>query len=287
MKKSPNEIQALITLLGDEDANIRNIAREHLLQIGQEAEVFLRQAAHDDGDGRTRIEARHVLAQIRQEDLISSFYVLGLMEEEQVDLEHAAFLLARVGYPDLDIAPFQKELEGFAGRIRNRLAELPQTRSGRAIVETINQVLFVEEGFHGNVEEYHDPDNSYLNRVIERRTGIPVSLSVVYLLVARRLQVPVYGVNLPVHFICQYHTPAESFLLDPFYGGRLITRAECMKLLHGSGMTFEDRMLQRASPRTIIARMVRNLILIHSQQDDIAKAAFLDRILKMLRTQEP
>jgi len=287
VKKSPNEIQALITLLGDEDANIRNIAREHLLQIGREAEGYLQQAAHDDGDGRTRIEARHVLAQIRQEDLISSFYVLGLLEEEQIDLEHAAFLLARVGYPDLDIAPFQKELEGLAARIRERLPLPPPNPSGRPIVEAINQVLFVEEGFHGNVEDYYDPDNSYLNRVIERRTGIPVSLSVLYLLITRRLQVPVHGVNLPVHFLCQYHSASESFFIDPFYGGRIITRAECIKLLHGSGMTFEERMLQRASPRAIIARMVNNLILIHSQQDDIAKATFLDRILKMLRTQEP
>ncbi|MDZ7266986.1 MAG: transglutaminase-like domain-containing protein [candidate division KSB1 bacterium] len=287
MKKSASEIQALITLLGDEDAKIRSIAREHLLQIGQEAEGFLRQAARDDGDGRTRIEARHVLAQIHREDLISSFYVLGLLEEEQIDLEHAAFLLARVGYPDLDLAPLQRELDGFAERIRVRLAEPPHTQPGRVIVETINHVLFVEERFRGNVEEYYDPDNSYLNRVIERRTGIPVSLSVLYLLIARRLQVPVHGVNLPVHFICRYQTPEESFLIDPFYGGRLITRAECMKLLQGSGMTFEDRMLQRAAPRTIIARMVRNLILIHSQRDELAQATFLDRILKMLRTQEP
>lgn len=286
MKKTTNEIQALITLLGDDDTKVRDIAREHLLQIGQDAATYLRQAANADVDGKTRIEARHVLAKIRQEDVISSFYQLGLLDDEQIDLEHAVFLLARVGYPDLEVAPFQKELDELARSVRPRPAEAPHTQPGRALVEAINHALFVKEGFHGNVDEYYDPDNSYLNRVIERRTGIPVSLSVVYLLIARRLQAPIFGVNLPVHFICQYRSPGETFLIDPFHHGRVITRAECIKLLQGSGITFEEHMLQPVPARKIIARMVRNLVLIHHQQEETAQAALLDRILKMLRVQE-
>lgn len=273
-------------LLGDDDTKVRDIAREHLLQIGQDAAAYLRQAANADVDGKIRIEARHVLAKIRQEDLISSFYQLGLLDDEQIDLEHAVFLLARVGYPDLEVAPFQKELDELARSVRPRLAEAPHKQPGRALVEAINHALFVKEGFHGNVDEYYDPDNSYLNRVIERRTGIPVSLSVVYLLIARRLQAPIFGVNLPVHFICQYRSPGETFLIDPFHHGRVITRAECIKLLQGSGITFEEHMLQPVPARKIIARMVRNLVLIHHQQEETAQAALLDRILKMLRVQE-
>jgi regulator of sirC expression with transglutaminase-like and TPR domain len=119
--------------------------------------------------------------------------------------------------------------------------------------------------------------------VIERRTGIPVSLSVVYLLIARRLRAPIYGINLPVHFICQYRAPGETFLIDPFHHGRVITRAECVKLLHGSGMAFDESMLKPVSARKIIARMARNLVLIYSQHHEISKATLLDRILKMLR----
>jgi len=107
------EIQALITLLGDDDTHVRNVARERLLQIGEPATAFLREAGRADLEGKIRIEARHVLAKIRQEDLIGSFYLLGLLEDEQIDLEQAVFLLARLGYPDLDIAPYQQELQPF------------------------------------------------------------------------------------------------------------------------------------------------------------------------------
>lgn len=127
MKKTTNEIQALITLLGDDDTKVRDIAREHLLQIGQDAATYLRQAANADVDGKTRIEARHVLAKIRQEDVINSFYQLGLLDDEQIDLEHAVFLLARVGYPDLEVAPFQKELDELARSVRPRLADARHT----------------------------------------------------------------------------------------------------------------------------------------------------------------
>lgn len=286
MKKSSNEIRALITLLGDEDNHVRDIAREQLLQIGLEAEEYLRAATVADLEGKVRIEARHVLERIRRDDLIGSFYLLGLMEDEQIDLEHAAFLLARVGYADLQIEPWQQELDRLAKSIASRIAPLSPWRDGREIIEAINSVLFEKEGFTGNVEEYYDPDNSYLHRVLERRTGIPVSLSVIYLLLARRLQLPVRGVNMPVHFICQYHTPQESFYFDPFNKGRIITAAECAKMLQGSGHAFEDSFLAPVPARTILARMMRNLVWIYYQREDMAKTELLDRILKMLRTTE-
>jgi regulator of sirC expression with transglutaminase-like and TPR domain len=146
--------------------------------------------------------------------------------------------------------------------------------------------LFEEEGFFGNVDEYYNPENSYLHRVLERRTGIPVSLSVIYLLIARRLRLPMHGISMPVHFICKYQTSHESFFFDPFHAGRIITRAECIKLLHGSGQRFEDGFLEPASPRRIVGRMVRNLFLIYYQNEHSEKATLLDRILKLLRIPE-
>ncbi len=286
MKRSSNEIKALITLLGDEDDHVRAIAREHLLQIGREAEEYLHAATVTDLEGKVRIEARHVLEKIRQEDLIGSFYLFGLLEDDQIDLEHAAFLLARIGYSDLQIAPCQQELDRLARSIAPRIAHLNPWRDGREIIEASNAVLFEKEGFSGNVEEYYDPDNSYLNRVLERRTGIPVSLSVIYLLVSRRLHLPVRGVSMPVHFICQYHTPQESFYFDPFNKGRIVTRAECAKMLQGSGHVFEDAFLQPAPARKILARMLRNLVWIYFQREDMAKTELLDRLLKMLRPPE-
>ena len=286
MKTSSGEIRALITLLGDDDLSIRDVARERLLQFGSDAEEFLKEATGADLEGKVRIEARHVLQKIRLDDLIASFSLLGLLDDEQIDLEHAAFLVARIGYPDVDVVEYQQELDELADRIRYEIRQFNLERNGRQIVQRVNRVLFGEEGFCGNSAEYYDPDNSYLNRVLERRTGIPVSLSLIYLLISRRLGLPIRGINMPVHFICQYLTPHESFFIDPYNDGRIITRAECMMLVRGSGHSFHESFLQPARPKRIIGRMVRNLILIYYQREDTAKAILLDRILKMLRIPE-
>lgn len=286
MQKSSNEIQALITLLGDDDDHVRDIACERLLQIGPAAEAHLRAATFADGEGKVRIAARHVLEKIRRDDLIGSFYVLGLLQEEQIDLEHAAFLLARVGYPDLDSVPHRRELDRLAGLIAARLAPFTPWRDGRQIIEVINSVLFEKEGFSGSVQEYYDPDNSYLNRVLERRQGIPITLAAVYLLIAQRLHLPVRGINMPTHFLCQYRTALESFYFDPFNKGRIITRAECAKMLQGSGHAFSDECLQPVKARNILARMVRNLIWIYYQREDAAKIEMLERIMAALRASE-
>jgi regulator of sirC expression with transglutaminase-like and TPR domain len=276
------EIQALITLLGDDDTHVRDVARERLLQIGEPATAFLREAGSADLDGKIRIEARHVLAQIRQEDLISSFYLIGLLEDEQIDLEQAVFLLARLEYPDLDMAPYQRELQRLAEKAAHRLKGLHPHRDKTRIVRALNHVLFDEEGFSGNVDDYYDPDNSFLNCVLERRTGIPITLSVIYLLIARRLRLPIRGINLPVHFICQYHSPPDSFYFDPFNRGRTLTRTDCVALLYSANHPFHESFLEPARPHDIIARMIRNLIFAYHHRDDHAKLDVINRICQAL-----
>jgi len=275
------EIQALITLLGDDDTHVRDIARERLLQIGEPATGFLRAAGSADVDGKIRIEARHVLAKIRQEDLESSFYLLSLRDDEQIDLEQAVFLLARFGYPDLNVAPYQQELNRLADYIAQRLKGLHHFHDRVRIVRTMNQILFDEEGFSGNIEDYYDPDNSFLNCVLERRTGIPITLSIIYLLLARRLQLPIRGINMPIHFICQYDSPPDSFYFDPFHKGRMLTRQDCVTLLQRARLDFHDGLLAPARSGAIIARMIRNLLVIYHHHDDRAKTELLGRILNM------
>ena len=275
------EIQALITLLGDEDAHIHNVARARLLQIGEPATTFLRAAGSTDGDGKIRIAARNVLAQIQQEEVASSFYLLSLLDDDQIDLEQAVFLLARLGYPDLDIARYQRQLDQLAQTISQRLAGLQHHRDRDRVLRVMNKVLFEEEGFSGNIKDYYDPKNSFLNCVLERRIGIPITLSVIYLLVGRRLHLPIRGINMPVHFICQYHSPPESFYFDPFNQGRVLTRMDCAKLLQPARLPFHDSLLAPARPRDIIARMIRNLLVIYQHHDNHEQIERLGRILNM------
>lgn len=170
----------------------------------------------------------------------------------KVRLDLAALELARIQYPELEDQPFLDQLNELAARLGDRLRNF---NDGRDFVETAQRYLFQELGFHGNEEDYHDPLNSCLNQVLERRTGIPVTLSVMYMEIARRLHMPVYGIGLPRHFILQFDDGNYATYIDPFHGGRTITARECFLL---AGAQVPDlNMLRRVSKKQIVMRMLQ------------------------------
>ena len=140
-------------------------------------------------------------------------------------LDRAALDIASIHFPALEPQPFLDQLNDIASRLGDRLRNF---NDGREFVEKAQQFLFGELGFHGNEEDFFDPLNSCLNQVLERRTGIPITLSVLYMEIARRLQMPVFGIGLPRHFVIQFDDGNYSTYIDP-YGGRLITPAECFR----------------------------------------------------------
>jgi regulator of sirC expression with transglutaminase-like and TPR domain len=174
-------------------------------------------------------------------------------------LDRAALELARIEYPSLDIEPFIGILDSYAVELSERLAG----RSGGSdYVEVANQYLFGELGFTGNAAHYYDPRNSCLNDVLTARTGIPITLAVVYLEIGRRLARPVYGIGLPGHFLVQYRDADFAAYIDVFHGGRVLTTAECFELARQSaGIPLSDdpRMLAPFSKRQIVTRMLHNL----------------------------
>ncbi|HKC12629.1 MAG TPA: transglutaminase-like domain-containing protein, partial [Vicinamibacteria bacterium] len=129
-----------------------------------------------------------------------------------VDLAEASLLIACEEYPGLDVPAYLARLDAMGSALRERLADEP--RPERAVM-ALNRYLFQEEGFHGNAEEYYDPRNSYLNEVLDRRTGIPISLSTVYMEVARRAGLRVEGVGMPGHFIVRVVAGPRAILIDP------------------------------------------------------------------------
>lgn len=278
-----NEIRALIALLGDDNAAIRDIARERLLHHGQEAADYLREACAADGEGKVRIQARHVLEQVNLEDLLGSFHLISLLGEPHLDLERGAILLSRFGYPELRTETCVQQLDELANRVRLRL---PARTPNDSTIRLLNHFLFYEEGFTGNTDDYYNPDNSFLSRVLEYRRGIPVSLSVIYLLIARRLYLPITGIGMPVHFICKFENGANSFYIDPFNQGQIMTRADCMQFLRRSGYLFKENFLARTSDRDILIRMVRNLILVYTQNNEPHKVGVLERIITILKAYE-
>jgi regulator of sirC expression with transglutaminase-like and TPR domain len=277
---SNSKIRALIELLGDDEARISRIAKQQLQMIGKDAIAFLDKASHTNGDGKIRIEARGLLQKITEDDLLQSFHLLAVWDDRQIDLEHGAYLLAKFAYPKLKIEKMTLELDRLANRIAGLIDGIHKPRR---IVQMINNVLFTEARFEGNRHNYYSPDNSFLNKVLEKRTGIPISLALVYILIAQRLNLPIYGVNLPAHFLCKYETGKEPFYIDAFDFGRVLNESECVMLLKNYGVDFNIRYLKRANNREILSRMLRNLILVYYQNEEDEKAEFLKKLLKIVK----
>lgn len=190
-------------------------------------------------------------------------------------LDLAAFDLATIHFPDLNRQPFLEQLNELASRLGDRLRNF---NDGRDFVETAQRFLFGELGFHGNEEDFFDPRNSCLNQVLERRTGLPITLSVMYMEIARRLHMPVFGIGLPRHFVLQFDDGNYNTYIDPFNGGRTITARDCFGL--AGAEVADPALLQRVTKKQIAVRMLQNLHRVYVRSKDFTRAvATLDLML--------
>ncbi len=256
------EIRALIHLLGDDDIKTAHIARKTLLQSRHDAQPFLEEA-QDSLDPHVRTRVYSILERLRLDELGARFDEFSSMPSAWLDLEEGAFLIAESGYPNINRVHYREMLDTIAGDFKTRWEERGLTR-GRELIEGLNDYFFNELGFTGNHTSYYDPDNSYLNQVLDRRIGIPISLSMVYLLIARRLRIPVIGISMPGHFLLQYN---DSLFIDTFQKGQLLNRGECVQYLMNNGFGFHPAYLSPTPTRFMLVRMLTNLIQIYSTQD--------------------
>lgn len=200
--------------------------------------------------------------------------------QEPVDLARAALAVAREEYPELDEGLYLRLLDGLADGVQ---AQLPAGASPERRVGRLNQYLFYELGFCGNRADYYDPRNSYLNEVLERRTGIPLTLCIVYMEVGRRCGLRVEGVGFPGHFLCKVLLDDGELVVDPFHRGQILGLEELKKRLAaavGEDVKFDARVLRAARPREILVRMLQNLRSVYSERNDAPRAlSAVDRLL--------
>jgi regulator of sirC expression with transglutaminase-like and TPR domain len=200
-------------------------------------------------------------------------------KEDDIDLVHAALLLAKLDNDEVEVDVYRKEVERMA---REVAASLAKGADNKAKLAALNKYLFAERGFHGSRADYYNKANSYLNEVIEDREGLPITLSVLYLELARRLGLNVVGVGLPGHFVVK-HVPAEgeAQLIDVYEGGQPMSRAEAerrVRALAGRALREED--LAPVTKRAVVVRMVQNLLGIARAGKDVPAALrYLDTIL--------
>lgn len=215
-------------------------------------------------------------------DLDAALNWLGLNPGEPLDLAELALLLARDEYPSLDIEAHLNELSGMAHEVRRYLRG-----SLAAQVHGLCRYLFHEMGFHGNQSEYYDPRNSYFNQVLERRTGLPITLSLLAMAVGNRAGLEVAGIGLPGHFVVKAMDGLEEVIFDPFHGGRQLTLGQCETLVEqitGEPYRATAESLRPELPGRMLFRVLTNLKLVYFRSHDYRRAL---RVIGRLRQLAP
>ena len=200
--------------------------------------------------------------------------------DEEMNLARAALLVAREEYVQLPVERYLLRLDLLAEETRDRLGS--ESVPPVVLAEAIRH-LFAVRKLRGNREQYHDPRNSFLNDVLDRALGIPLTLGIVLLEVGWRLDLPMEGVNFPGHFLVRYRGEAKHFLIDPFHGGVIRSRKEVEQILarhREASVPLDDRLLRTATKRDMIVRLLLNLKgVYHRSGDDMRALAAVERIL--------
>jgi regulator of sirC expression with transglutaminase-like and TPR domain len=276
------EIRSLIKLLDDESEEIVSTVKGKLLENGIASIPSLEEAI-ETGSPVLRERMRSIIHELATAQVRVQLEELRHGEVADLDLEAGAFVVARYGYPNEDLKWCSKVLDNFAQELDSRLDTHDDPLD---IISTVSRFLSFERGFKGDIEDYYNPENSYINRVLERRTGLPISLCIIYLLVAKRLNIPLFGVGMPGHFLLKYEVGEKEIFLDPFRGAKLLSRADCRDFIEATGYGFREEYFSTVTNRQILERMIRNLMLAYRQKGESDRIQSLQSFLEILGRQK-
>ncbi|MBI3233515.1 MAG: hypothetical protein HYZ42_05655 [Bacteroidetes bacterium] len=293
-----NEISALIKLLDDPDVEVYSHIESKLLSLGKNVIPYL------ESEWETSFDA---IVQQRLEQIISIIQFDSVKEElmlwadsSKPDLFDGVFLLAKYKYPDLDKDQVNEQLD----KIRLDVwLELNSALTAFEKVKVLNHVFYNLYQFAPNVSNYHAPQNSFINNVLESRKGNPVSLSVIYQIIANRLEIPIYGVNLPQHFVLAYKdsklldslifealnkdVDAQTedgviFYINAFNRGALLSMSNIEQFLKQLNLPNDPKYLKPCSNIDIVKRMLRNLAYSYKQQSETVRLSQVAQLLNIL-----
>ena len=276
-------IQALLRLLSDPSEQVAKTIQDKLAHFGPDVLPFLEKAEIADATLQPRVMA--VKREIRFGQLHNEFKKFVSQNARRGDWEHGAFLIAKLAYPDLDISHYVTYLDQLAEEFRTKwhTSKYPSGKAARLL----SSFLFKDKGFSGNREEYYDPDNSYMNRVIDTRQGIPISLSALYVFVGNRLDLPLAGIGMPGHFLVKLEEETPPQFVDCFNGGTILREQDCEQFITASGLTYDPKFLEKSSTPTILARMLRNLLSIYEQARGTHMTHHIQTFLELLKYEQP
>ncbi|MCH6255136.1 transglutaminase-like domain-containing protein [Puniceicoccaceae bacterium K14] len=254
--------QALIELLDDSSPIVRKELLDEFTRLGSHGIQFLNELS--SSSNRIHIwHANRIIEELRQSNPISMFR--NFIQSQSYELETGCFHLAKIMYPELTISQFCLSIEKITNRCKQISVE-PSSPKDRCTV--INRVLFHELGFRGNIENYEAPENSFLNKVIENRKGIPISLSCLYILIAQRLNLDLEGIAIPGHFMVACYEEDYPIYIDPFERGRFWSSSDLLQRLEQTSFVSNINILTPVPVREILSRCCRNLVSHYAQIGD-------------------
>jgi regulator of sirC expression with transglutaminase-like and TPR domain len=262
-----NELRALVSLLDDDDKQVVAHVEERILTLGAAVIPFLEQQWESSLSPslQTKIEGLiHSLQFEMLQDRLTRWY-----QSESHDLLAGMWTVATYQYPDLELQKLRQELEQiyYEAWLEHRADQYPFDQ-----VKTINHVLFNKLRFAANTKNFHSPGNSMINVVLESRKGNPITLCVIYMLVAQKLKLPVFGVNLPNLFILTYKTEQQTFYINAFNRGLIFSRQDIENYIHELHLAPQPSFFEPCSHVEIIRRMLRNLVMSFEKMGEHAKA---------------
>ena len=271
-----DEFLSLVSLLDDPDVRVASAVEHRLRARGESMLHPLLDFIDISADDLAKSRATVIAQEINEKMLVEGFENLRHKFEERKRgaLEEGVFLIARYGYPRLDTEYYKAELDALAGMLHDRVKGI---HSPAEVLASANDFFFKTRGFKGNHEQFLEADNSYINQVLDRRLGIPISLAVLYVLIAgHRLGLPFTGVSTPGHFLIRYDgIQGEPLFVDAYNNGLILREKDIKKFLITSGLPYYESFIRPASPRMILLRMIRNLIvLFHEKKDKESQKTF-------------
>lgn len=262
-EKEVTEIKSLVTLLDDEDESVYTTVRERLLSYQDNALEYI--PFLDESAGVAAKRFNEVRELILRSSIKEQLRNLKRNVYGDIDLEEGVFVLARYRYPDLDTQVYTEQLNVLAAELKEKLSSITDETE----IFRRTMAFFVEEkGFNGNRENYYSEENHFVNRVIDTKIGIPITLSVVYLLVGKRINLPIHGIGLPGHFILRFSFGSTHVYFDPFNNAKVLSSADCVEIVKNLGFNFTEEYLSPVSNRQILERILRNIVLMLEKRQE-------------------
>lgn len=276
---SKSEIESLLFLMDDPDPFVQESVNNRLQELGDKAVPLLDEYRTQVNEPVTKERVNSVIHKLTFETLETDFTELldqGIKTRKA--LETVIFTLARFANPTMRISDYTKKLDHFAQMVEPQIKyKLDEKRKMKRLLKFI----FEDLNFRGDPENYHAPQNCFLHSVIDRRKGLPISLSMIVMFISHRLEMPFFGINMPIHFMLNYIGDKEELLIDPYDNGAIVSYDQCYFFLKKNNITPRPEHFQIATNLDIVLRTIRNLIHSYERNEQLEQVKDLQKLLNI------